>query len=110
MGPGTGALLGAPSRPVGICRRKSVVDLGSSVNISQVQLDWDSVGRYATSYTIQISPDNINWTTVATLTGQNGGNDTITFTAVMARYVKMNSTAWTSNSERNYLDEIEIYQ
>ncbi len=87
-----------------------VVDLGSSVSISQVQLEWDSVGRYATSYTIQTSPDNINWTTVATLTGQNGGNDTITFTAVNARYVKMDSTAWTSNSERNYLDEIEIYQ
>lgn len=85
-----------------------VVDLGSSTSVSQVQLEWNS--RYATAYTIQVSPDNTNWTTVATLTGQNGGNDTITFTAATARYVKMNSTVWTYSSERNYLNEFEIYQ
>lgn len=87
-----------------------IVDLGSVTTISQAQLEWDAIGRYATAYTIQVSSDNINWTTVATLTGQNGGNDTITFTTTNARYVKMNSTAWTSKSERNYLDEFEIFE
>ncbi len=87
-----------------------VVDLGSVTSISQVQLEWDAINRYATDYTIQVSTDNINWTPVATLTGQNGGNDTVTFTAATARYVKMDSTAWTNSSERDYLDEFEIYQ
>lgn len=86
-----------------------VVDLGSATSISQVQLEWNSINRYATAYTIQVSSDNINWTTVATLTGQNGGNDTIPFTATTAQYVKMNSTAWTNSSERNYLNEFEIF-
>ena len=84
------------------------VDLGSNNTISQVQLKWAT--HYATAYTIQVSTDGSNWTTVATLTGQNGGTDTISFTAATARYVKMDSTAWSNNTERNYLNEFEIYQ
>jgi hexosaminidase len=84
-----------------------IVDLGSSQSISQVTLKWYTV--YARNYTIQVSPDNTSWTTVYTVTGENGGIDAITFSAVSARYVKMDSTAWSNNTERVYLQEIEIY-
>src|SRR5689334_4705096 len=36
------------------------VDLGSSTSLHSVGLKWNS--NYATSYTLQVSPDNINWT------------------------------------------------
>jgi beta-galactosidase len=68
-----------------------IVDLGSNQSISQVTLRWYTV--YARNYTIQVSLDNTNWTTVYTVTGENGGIDTITFSAVSARYVQMDSTA-----------------
>jgi hypothetical protein len=84
------------------------VDLGASTTISQVVLKWNTY--YATAYTIQVSPDNVNWTTVYTKTGGTGGTETINFTAVSARYVKMNSTAWNNSAERCRLNEIEIYQ
>ena len=90
-----------------------IVDLGSSTTISRVELEWWSSGTvygHATAYTIQVSQDNINWTTVATLTGGDGGNDTLSFAPVAARYVKMDSTAWSNSTERNYLYEFEIYQ
>ena len=48
-----------------------VVDLGSATSISQVQLEWNSINRYATAYTIQVSSDNVNWTTVSTNTLTN---------------------------------------
>jgi len=84
-----------------------IVDLGSSQSISQVTLKWYTV--YARNYTIQVSLDNTTWTTVYTVTGENGGIDTITFSTVSARYIKMDSTAWSNNTERVYLQEIEIY-
>lgn len=84
------------------------VDLGSSVSIDTVVLKWG--GFYATTYTIRVSADNTNWTTVSTTTGGDGGTDTLTFSAVAARYVKMESTAWINFNERDYLIEFEIYQ
>jgi hypothetical protein len=84
------------------------VDLGSSLSIDTVVLKWG--GYYATGYTIQVSNDNTNWTTVSTTTGGDGGTDTLTFGAVSARYVKMDSTVFLNNAERDYLIEFEIYQ
>ncbi len=63
------------------------VDLGKTYQVSKVVLKWE--GAYGESYKIQTSTDGTNWTTVKTLTGQNGGTDTVTFDAVSARYVKM---------------------
>ncbi len=83
------------------------VDLGSNVSISRVELEWNT--QYATAYTIQVSDDGIAWMTVATVTAGNGGNDTIIFAPVTARYIKMISTAWANASERCYLNEFEIY-
>ena len=84
------------------------VDLGSSFSIGNVVLEWSD--NYASSYTIQVSEDNENWSTVSSETSGNGGNDTLTFTPpVTARYVRMESTAWSSVSLRNWLKEFEVY-
>jgi len=84
-----------------------MVDLGSSMSVGTVLLAWDS--NYAMSYSIQVSNDSNAWTTVFSTTAGDGGGDAITFTPVTARYVKMDSTAWSSASQRNWLQELEIY-
>ena len=84
-----------------------VVDLGSSLSIGQVVLEWGD--NYATSYSVEVSQDNAAWTTVVSAAGGNGANDTITFGPASARYVRMDSTAWSSGSLRNWLHEFEIY-
>lgn len=83
------------------------VDLGSSVTVGSVSLEWNE--NFATNYSIQVSEDNANWTTVAVETNADGGNDTISFASNVARYVKMESTAWSSGSLRAWLNEIQVF-
>ena len=83
------------------------VDLGASNTIEQVVLQWNSY--YATSYSIQVSTNNTNWSTVFNTTTGNGGNDILDFPPISARYVKLLTTAWSSGSQRNWLQEIEVY-
>lgn len=63
------------------------VDLGATYNVNKVYLDWE--GAYGKAFDIQVSNDATNWTTVKSMTGQDGGEDTITFNATSARYVRM---------------------
>ena len=83
------------------------VDLGTSQNVGQVVLEWDSY--YATGYSIQVSNNGSTWSTVFNTSSGNGGSESITFNTVQARYLRMNSSAWTSNSYRNWLNEFEVY-
>lgn len=83
------------------------VDLGSSVSVGQVVLEWDAY--YATQYTIQVSNDNSTWTTVSSITNGNGANDTLSFTQTSTRYVKLLTTGWTNSSLRNWLREMQVY-
>lgn len=85
-----------------------VVDLGSNMSISTVTLKWATY--WATVYDIQVSTDNVNWTTKFSTSSGDGGTDTITFAASTARYVRMYSTNWSHATERLRLYEIEIYQ
>lgn len=85
-----------------------VVDLGSNQSISTVTLKWATY--WATVYDIQVSTDNVNWTTKFSTSSGDGGTDTITFAASTARYVRMYSTNWSHAIERLRLYEIEIYQ
>jgi hypothetical protein len=77
------------------------------MSVGQVVLEWDA--NYATGYTIQISSDNNTWTTVFGTSSGDGANDTISFSPVSARYVKLESTAWSNNSQRVWLRELEVY-
>ncbi len=66
------------------------VDLGSAAKISRVELAWEAACGKA--YAIQVSPDGNAWKDVfATQSGQ-GGVETIRFTPVEARWVRMYGT------------------
>jgi subtilisin family serine protease len=83
------------------------VDLGGDITIGQVILGWSD--NFATSYEIQVSSDNNAWSYVYGTTAGDGGTDTISFSPVTARYLRLVSTAWSSGSLRNWLQELEIY-
>jgi len=83
------------------------VDLGSVQDVSQVILEWDTY--FATSYSIDVSSNGNSWSTVFSNSNGDGGNDTLTFNTVQARYVRLNSSAWNSGSYRNWLNEFEVY-
>ncbi len=63
------------------------VDLGSVQSISRVDIKWE--GAYATDYAIQISSDDVSFTTVFAITSGAGGNVSHPFTSADARYVKL---------------------
>lgn len=63
------------------------VDLGSSRSVARAVLEWEAA--YATAYRIETSGDGSTWTTAATVTGADGGTDTVAFTARNARYVRL---------------------
>lgn len=84
-----------------------ILDLGGTANITKVVLEWHNY--YATSYTIDISTNNSNWTTIFSTTSGNGGNDTITTITYTLRYIRLVSNAWNSPTLRNWLREFEVY-
>ncbi|WP_448902747.1 discoidin domain-containing protein [Eubacterium sp.] len=63
------------------------VDLGKVYQVDKVVLNWEAA--YGESYNILVSTDGNNWTTVKEMRNQNGGEDTVTFNATNARYVRM---------------------
>ena len=83
------------------------IDLGASQNISQVNLSWDAY--YATNYSIQVSNDRSNWSTVFSTSKGDGAADTITFSTVQARFIRLTSSAWNNTTNRNWLKEFEVY-
>jgi len=66
------------------------VDLGSTKNICQVTLDWETA--YATAFQIQTSPDGSTWTTIYSTTTGTGGMQTLNVTG-SGRYIRMYGTA-----------------
>ncbi|GAA0454336.1 hypothetical protein Aca07nite_69540 [Actinoplanes capillaceus] len=66
------------------------VDLGATAQISQVVLQWDPA--YARGYQIQVSADNVNWTSIYSTTTGDGLKDVINATGT-GRYVRMYGTA-----------------
>ena len=63
------------------------VDLGSAHMIERVELFWEIA--HATHYQIQVSDDAVNWTSVVAEMNGDGGIDTLSFTPVAGRYVRM---------------------
>lgn len=63
------------------------VDLGSSVAINRVVLNWETA--FGKAYQIQISNDKTTWTTLQSVTAGDGGIDDLTV-AGTGRYVRMN--------------------
>ena len=65
------------------------VDLGSSQSICGVTLNWETA--YAKSFQVQVSADNVNWTTIYSTTTGTGGNQTLSVTG-SGRYIRMYGT------------------
>lgn len=65
------------------------VDLGSSVPLTRVVLNWETA--YARAFTIQISSNGTSWTTVHTTTAGTGGVQNVAVSGT-ARYVQLNAT------------------
>lgn len=100
-----------------------MIDLNHVDSIDKVVL-WprDDAGTnvglgFPIDFTIQVSPDKVNWTTVATKTNYPapalGGAQTIAFNSVYARYVKIEGTKLAVDNFNTYvmqLVEVEIYQ
>ncbi|PUZ26771.1 Beta-galactosidase/beta-glucuronidase [Chitinophaga costaii] len=63
------------------------VDLGQDQPISTVVLNWETA--YAKAYSVQVSADAQTWKEVYHTTNGQGGMETIDFTPVKARYVRM---------------------
>ncbi len=82
------------------------VDLQTAQTVSRVVIKWRS-SYYAKNYQIQISNDDVNWTTVLTDNAGNGGTDDVSFAAVSARYVRLYMT--TANNSSYRVNDMEVY-
>jgi hypothetical protein len=97
------------------------IDLGATSSISRVDLfprDDDLGYGFPLDFTIQVSINNTNWSTVITQTGYPlptvAGAKSFTFASTNARYVKITGTNLRpnpndNNSYRMQFAEIEIY-
>lgn len=83
------------------------VDLGSSLSVGRVVLEWDAY--YATGYSLQVSNDGSTWDSLFSTLNGDGGNDTISTGPVEARFVRLDSTAWNNSRLRNWLKSFEVY-
>jgi beta-glucosidase-like glycosyl hydrolase len=65
------------------------VDLGSTVTVCQVVLEWETA--YATAFQIQVSADASTWTSIYSTTTGAGGTQTLTVSG-SGRYIRMYGT------------------
>jgi len=72
------------------------IDLGSTQAINKVDLTWSTY--YGTAYQIQISNDATTWTTIKTITGENGGTDSHTGLTGSGRYIRIYVTTRNNTS------------
>ena len=81
------------------------VDLESEKYVSTVEFIWEAA--YASQYSVQVSSDGVNWTTVNTVTHGNGGTESVDVNT-NARYVKMQGIK--KSTEYGYsLYEMNVY-
>ncbi|MFH1367989.1 MAG: discoidin domain-containing protein [Elusimicrobiota bacterium] len=66
------------------------VDIGTVQPVNKVVLNWETA--YGKAYTIDVSSNGVDWTTVYATTNSAGGLENIEFNAVNARYVRMYGT------------------
>ena len=90
------------------------VDLGGRYDICKVNILWNNgsggYSDYAVNFTVQVSDDGTNWTTINTVTGnvftQNPANNEFT-EHVTTRYLKMNATL--GGAAGTSITEFQIY-
>jgi len=82
------------------------VDIGLIKDLSRVRLLWNS--NYASSYTIQISPDGTNGTAVFSTNNDVGGTEDILVSG-RGRYVQINGTQQGLPGTGYSLTELQVY-
>jgi hypothetical protein len=92
-------------RPSGAVPQSLRIDFGAPTAMGKVILRWGA--NYASAYTIDTSNDGLAWTTQFTKSGGTGGVETDTFTAVSARFIRLNATAQVGGNL--ILQEMEVY-
>lgn len=91
------------------------VDLGSSRNITRFAVQHAGAGGESADwntrdFTIQVSQDGTNWTTAVTVTGNTAGGTSHPVATTAARYVRLNVTAPTQNTDTaTRIYELEVY-
>ena len=83
------------------------VDLGGLYSIADVHLNWEKA--YAVNYEIQVSADDVNWTTIRFVTGRSApGADDQSGLSGVGRYVRIYCTQ--ENATDNYsLYDLNVY-
>jgi predicted alpha-1,2-mannosidase len=110
-----GVLKGNSKWCSGVTPSSLVVDLGSAQTVGSFVLKNAGLGGETTAwntnaYTIQLSTDNSNWTTVVNVSGNQASRVYNTITPRSARYVKLNVTKPTSTTDTaTRLYELEVY-
>lgn len=81
------------------------VDLGAAMAIGRVAVSWKE-NYYAETFQIQVSIDDVQWTSAASATGASGAQN-FNFTTTTARYVRLYLT---KNQKSNYqVAEFGVY-
>jgi hypothetical protein len=85
------------------------VDLGASYNLTRTDINWYNSSSRAYKYKIEVSPDNIAYTTVVDKTGNTTYGDTSDSFTATGRYVRITVTGCTSGSVFASAYEIKVY-
>ncbi|WP_283690024.1 discoidin domain-containing protein [Clostridium perfringens] len=82
-----------------------MVDLGKVTDINEVLVRWNNP---ASEFSIEISEDGENWSKISSVTNNLENINSIEFGKEKARYVRVNCTKRTNNSQYSIL-ELEVY-
>jgi len=82
------------------------VDLGAAFNINGSVITWEAC--YATSYQVQTSPDNVNWTTIYSTTSGTGGTEVLNLSGY-GRYIRLNCITRANTTYGFSVYEFEVY-
>jgi CxxC motif-containing protein (DUF1111 family) len=67
-----------------------VLDFGRTQAINRVRIDWENA--HASSYLLQVSDDNSNWTTIKSVDNSQGGTEDWGNLGAQGRYLRMQGT------------------
>jgi hexosaminidase len=80
-----------------------IIDLLANYQVNRIKITWEN--GFGTTYKLDVSTDNINWTNVYSTTSGNSGVDDNSFSSKPARYIKLYGTPSNGYS----LWECEVY-
>ncbi|MDR0304468.1 MAG: cellulase family glycosylhydrolase [Chitinispirillales bacterium] len=86
------------------------VDLQDSYILNGIRLLWEAA--FAVGYKVEVSTDNVAWTTVKDETSGTGGVNNIEVSDILARYVRVTATQRATINGQQYgysLYEFEVY-